>query len=78
MICTLYPSPNAPLYFSSADIKFANHGKIETEESSGLKHYFAAIHPNNFSPSIVVIAENGNVTLESQDWAASLGLKVPV
>ena len=26
-----------------------------------------------FSPTLVVIAENGNVILESQDWAASLG-----
>ena len=60
------------------DIKFANHGKIVTEESSDLKHYFAAIHPNSFSPSMVVIAENGKVVLESQDWAASLGLKLPV
>ena len=29
-----------------------------------------------FSPTLVVIAENGNVILESQDWAASLGFKI--
>lgn len=26
----------------------------------------------------MIIAENGNVNLESQDWAASLGLKMPI
>ena len=29
-----------------------------------------------FSPTLVVIASNGNVILESQDWAASLGFKI--
>ena len=40
------------------------------------QHYSASIHPNVFSPALTIIAENGNVILESQDWAASLGLKM--
>lgn len=60
------------------DTKFAAHGKIETRPSgSPAVHYSAAIQPNVFSPTLTVIAENGNVILESQDWAASLGFKVP-
>ena len=38
--------------------------------------YSASIQPNVFSPALTVIAENGDVVLESQDWAASLGLKL--
>ena len=40
------------------------------------QNYSASIHPNVFSPALTIIAENGNVILESQDWAASLGLKM--
>jgi len=60
------------------DTKFSKHGKLEQrqDESSKGMHYSASIHPNVFSPALTVIAENGNVILESQDWAASLGLKL--
>jgi len=56
------------------DAKFQGLGKVDKEESR--VHYFAAIEPNKFSPTLVVVAENGNVILDSQDWAASLGLKL--
>ncbi len=59
------------------DTKFAKHGKLEQrKDSPNTMCYTASIHPNVFSPSLTVIAENGNVILESQDWAASLGLKM--
>ena len=61
------------------DTKFAKHGKLEKRKDSTATttmHYSASIHPNVFSPPLTVIAENGNVVLESQDWAASLGLKM--
>ena len=58
------------------DTNFSKHGKLEQKQSSSTMHYSASIHPNVFSPALTVIAENGNVVLESQDWAASLGLKL--
>lgn len=59
------------------DTKFAKYGKLEQrKDTPNTMHYSASIHPNVFSPSLTVIAENGNVILESQDWAASLGLKM--
>ena len=59
------------------DTKFSKHGKLEQKQGqSSTMHYSASIHPNVFSPALTVIAENGNVVLESQDWAASLGLKL--
>jgi hypothetical protein len=42
------------------------------------KKYSCSLHPEKFSPHIMIIAEDGNVNLESQDWAASLGLKMPI
>jgi len=60
------------------DTKFAQHGKLEQRKGGPTTmHYSASIHPNVFSPALTVIAENGKVILESQDWAASLGLKMP-
>ena len=57
--------------------KFAKHGKLESRNNlPTTMHYSASIHPNVFSPALTIIAENGNVILESQDWAASLGLKM--
>jgi len=59
------------------DTKFAKHGKLESRNNlPTTMHYSASIHPNVFSPALTIIAENGNVILESQDWAASLGLKM--
>jgi len=67
------------------DIKFGAIGKVEKHQGNRVTdddaagdraHYFAAIEPNKFSPTLVVVAENGNVILDSQDWAASLGLKL--
>ncbi|XP_040579777.1 protein FAM185A [Lepeophtheirus salmonis] len=59
------------------DINFSVHGKI-TPKDDGYVNYYATIHPDKFSPTLEIIAENGRVLLESQDWAASLGLKIPV
>jgi len=59
------------------DAKFQGLGKTEKDGGEpGRVHYFAAIEPNKFSPTLVVVAENGTVVLDSQDWAASLGLKL--
>ena len=58
------------------DVKFKLHGKLSAKDNH--VHYFATIQPDQFSPTLVVIAENGRVILESQDWAASLGLKLPI
>ena len=59
------------------DVKFNKVGKLEKRSDvPNTMHYFASIQPNVFSPALTVIAENGNVILESQDWAASMGLKL--
>ena len=58
------------------DAKFSKDGNLSGEQ--GQKKFDCSIQPEKFSPSIVIIAEDGNVSLESQDWAASLGLKVPI
>ena len=40
------------------------------------QHFFAAIEPNKFSPTLVIVAENGSVEVEMQDWATSFGVKL--
>jgi len=40
-------------------------------------YYSAPIHPNIFSSAFTVIAVNSKDILETQDWAAGLGLKMP-
>ena len=58
-------------------MKFTKVGKLEKRKDvPNTMHYSASIQPNVFSPALTVIAENGEVILESQDWAASLGLKM--
>ena len=58
-------------------MKFTKVGKLEKRRDvPNTMHYSASIQPNVFSPALTVIAENGEVILESQDWAASLGLKM--
>ena len=56
-----------------ADEKFSEHAKIEKRQNSESVHLFAAIEPNQFSPTLIVVAENGSVVLETQDWATSFG-----
>jgi len=59
------------------DAKFKAYGEIvATDGGSGPRRYSCSIQPDKFSPELLVIAENGRVLLDSQDWAASLGLKV--
>lgn len=61
------------------DAKLRNLGVMEVLAKEGMtKHFSCAIHPDKFSPNVLVIAENGRVILECQDWAASLGLKMPM
>ena len=54
------------------------HSLLQFEKRIGdeLKHFSGAIEPNKFSPSLVVVAENGTVEIEMQDWPASLGVKL--
>lgn len=60
------------------DAKFQAIGMVEASDRNGPgKHFSCSIQPDKFSPSLIVVAEDGNVILESQDWAASLGLKLP-
>ncbi len=59
------------------DAKFERLGSIAKHKDKEQKTFFCAIHPDKFSPTLLVIAESGQVVLESQDWAASLALKVP-
>ena len=61
------------------DAKFQAIGTVEAREAGAGpgKHFACSIQPDKFSPSLIVVAEDGNVILESQDWAASLGLKLP-
>ena len=61
------------------DSTFSQYGKVEKKQDSvenQYGHFFAAIEPNKFSPSLVVVAENGTVILEAQEWAESMGLKL--
>jgi len=60
------------------DTKFSQYGSIDDKKyDDGYKHYAGTIHPEKFSPTLQVIAENGRVIVESQDWASSLGFKLP-
>ena len=62
---------------SIIDVKFHNIGKLEQSlDAPNTMHYSASIQPNVFSPALTIIAENGNVVLESTDWAAAMGLKL--
>ena len=60
------------------DAKFGKLGRVETTDGGDTrrKHFSCAIEPDKFSPTVVVIAENGSVVLECLDWASSLNLKV--
>jgi hypothetical protein len=58
------------------DTKFSKYGEI-TSKDDDYKHYFGTIQPEKFSPTLQVISEQGRVIVESQDWAASLGFKLP-
>jgi len=59
------------------DTKFSKYGSINPDKEDNYKHYFGTIQPEKFSPTLQVLAEKGKVVLESQDWAASLGFKLP-
>jgi hypothetical protein len=60
------------------DTKFSQYGNIDDKKyDDGYKHYAGTIQPEKFSPTLQIIAENGRVMVESQDWAASLGFKLP-
>lgn len=64
------------------DAKFNLKGELSNKVGGSFgggnsRLFDCAIQPDKFSPTILVIAENGQVILESQDWAASMGLKMP-
>jgi len=59
------------------DTKFSQYGTINPKEGDDYKHYFGTIQPEKFSPTLQVVSETGRVNVESQDWAASLGFKLP-
>jgi hypothetical protein len=50
--------------------------KVEKKLDSDHQHFFSAIEPNKFSPTLVVVADNGSVEIEMQDWATSFGVKI--
>eukprot|EP00092_Neocalanus_flemingeri_P011322 GFUD01012201.1.p1 GENE.GFUD01012201.1~~GFUD01012201.1.p1 ORF type:complete len:417 (-),score=118.03 GFUD01012201.1:97-1347(-) len=58
------------------DTKFAKFGEVETKEDN-YQHYLGTIQPDQFSPTCQVVAEKGRVMVESQDWATSMGFKLP-
>jgi len=58
------------------DEQFAKFGNVETKEDN-YQHYLGTIMPNQFSPTCQVVAERGRVVVESQDWATSMGFKLP-
>jgi len=58
------------------DAKCSEHGKVEKKLNGENQHFFAAIEPNKFSPTLVIVAENGSVEIEMQDWATSFGVKL--
>lgn len=58
------------------DVNFAKFGTVETKEDE-YQHYLGTIHPDQFSPTCQVVAENGQVKVEKQDWATSMGFKLP-
>jgi len=55
------------------DTSFQKMGKLE--KTDGKTTFQASIQPDQFSPSLTVIVEDGEVNVESQDWVSSLGLK---
>jgi len=60
------------------DTKFSQYGNIDDKQyDDGYKHYLGTIQPDKFSPTLQVVVENGRCIVESQDWAASLGFKLP-
>jgi len=58
------------------DQQFSKFGSVQTKEDN-YQHYLGTIMPNQFSPTCQVVAEKGKVTVESQDWATSMGFKLP-
>jgi len=58
------------------DQQFAKFGTVQTKEDN-YQHYLGTIMPNQFSPTCQVVAEKGKVVVESQDWATSMGFKLP-
>ncbi len=50
--------------------------QVEKKLGKDIQHSFIAIEPNKFSPTLVVVADNGSVEVEMQDWATSFGVKL--
>jgi len=58
------------------DEKIAQFGAVETKEDN-YQHYLGTIMPDQFSPTCQVVAEKGKVLVACQDWATSMGFKLP-
>ena len=56
--------------------QLAKLGSVETKEDQ-YQHYLGTIMPYQFSPTCQVLAEKGKVMVESQDWATTMGFKLP-
>jgi len=54
------------------DTKFNSYGTVTRTKDENYQHYYGIIQQEKFSPTLEVIAENGRVVIESQDWAASV------
>ena len=56
--------------------KFTKYCEVQRKEDN-YAHYLGIIQQDQFSPTCQIMAENGRVKVESQDWAARLGFKLP-
>ena len=59
------------------DEKFCIQGKIDTIEETSSMSFTTTAEPNLSSESLFVSSKNGKVSVELQDWATSIGFKLP-
>ena len=59
------------------DDKFGKQGKINPNDKDGLLCFTTSEQPQLSSESLAIRAENGKVSVEIQDWATSIGFKLP-
>ena len=59
------------------DTKFSKLGEVEKNTEKGSTNFASIPDPHTSLPKLVVIAERGRVLVEIQDWATSIGFKLP-
>ena len=59
------------------DDKFCKQGKTETNKDTGFMSFITTEQPYSSSESLSVSVKNGKVSVELQDWATSIGFKLP-